>query len=302
MFTALLGFDKAESLRVFGSFVIGVFAACIVCIVVATFRFPEGGIQVFFFEELTSVLSLQPTYVAYYLIFSISFGLYLLFYQETKLPWWLLAVVVIFFFVVLMLTGGRTSFIGLLLVLSFFILKYILEPGSLHKRVAFAISIFMLVGLFATNSMEFLDSQLSFKNDYWERSVLWESAIRANPNPIIGVGNGDYKTVLNEYYNSHGLSKYAVDSYNSHNQFIQLYFTNGLVGLVALLILLCRPIAKAFRNQDTFGILVLFQFFIYGMTEVFLGRFQGVVFYALVHQVITCRNLSTTAAPRAALG
>lgn len=121
-------------------------------------------------------------------------------------------------------------------------------------------------------------------NDSWDRLVLWESAMKANPDLIFGVGTGD-KALLNNYYTSHGLEKFAKENYNSHNQFIQILFTNGVLGLLALLILIARPIYLSIRHQDVLGTLVFFPFLIYGVTEVFLGRYQGIVFFALLHQV-----------------
>ncbi len=130
-------------------------------------------------------------------------------------------------------------------------------------------------------------------NDSWDRFALWKSAIIANPNIFLGVGTGDYKTVLNEYYQSHGLTQFAIDSFNSHNQFIQIFFSNGILGLIAVIILMGRPLYLAVKNNQPFGILVFFPFIIYGMTEVFLGRYQGIVFFALLHQFFVSQYLST---------
>jgi len=133
---------------------------------------------------------------------------------------------------------------------------------------------------------------LKEKNDYWERLVLWESALKATPDMIWGVGTGDYKNVLNEYYVSHDLSKFADSSFNSHNQFIEVLFSNGLIGVVSLLLLVGRPLYLSVRNQNVLASLTFFPFIIYGMTEVFLGRYQGVVFFALLHQSFVTYYLS----------
>ena len=47
--------------------------------------------------------------------------------------------------------------------------------------------------------------------------------------------------------------------------------------------------ALSFKNNNSFGVLVFFPFLIYGVTEVFLGRYQGVIFFALLHQVFINR-------------
>lgn len=132
-------------------------------------------------------------------------------------------------------------------------------------------------------------------SDSWDRFELWQSGIFANSNFLLGVGTGDYKLVLNEYFRKNGQELYAQESLNSHNQFIQIFFSNGFLGLIAISLLILRPLYMAFRNNDQMGILMIFPFLIYGMTEVFLGRYQGVVFFALLHQVLVLFYLYSTA-------
>jgi O-antigen ligase len=125
--------------------------------------------------------------------------------------------------------------------------------------------------------------------DFWERFTLWDAALKANPNPIFGVGTGDYKVVLNQYFHSQGLSFFAEESYNSHNQFIQMYFSNGIFGLLSLCIIILRPLYLSFKVQNPLGILIIFPFITYGITEVFLGRYQGVVFFVFCHQLVVAK-------------
>jgi O-antigen ligase len=114
---------------------------------------------------------------------------------------------------------------------------------------------------------------------------LWKSALSANDHPILGVGTGDDKEVLNNYFIAHDMARYASENLNAHNQFIQTYLSNGLLGLVSLVLLIGQPLYMGFRRDHSLTILVVFPFIIYGMTEVFLGRYQGVVFFALMHQL-----------------
>jgi O-antigen ligase len=136
-------------------------------------------------------------------------------------------------------------------------------------------------------------SQREEMNDSWDRFILWRSAIQANSDYLTGVGTGDYKIVLNEFFREHNQEMFARESFNSHNQFIQIFFSNGFFGLAALTLMLLRPLYLAFKHNDQMGILILFPFLIYGMTEVFLGRYQGVVFYALLHQIFISFYLSS---------
>jgi O-antigen ligase len=262
----------------------GLTLACFICVGNATIRYVSGGDpSVFLFENLTGVIAAQPTYFAYYIIFSITFGLYTSYYHPDDGQRTPTLAMVLFLFVILMLTGGKTAFISLLLTFAFFVLKFILEDKITHKRTVFTAVCGMLVTLFIVNAVE----DWSFEGDYWERMVLWESAIRANPNPAIGVGTGDFSQVLNEYYRAHGLTQFAAGYYNAHNQFIQAYLTHGIFGLSLFLVLMARPIYFGAKNHDTLTILIFFPFLIYGMTEVFLGRYQGVILFTLIQAMST---------------
>lgn len=279
--------NEKKGNQIFYSFILGLTVASFICLLNAVSSFIESeDIEAFFFYQLTDVLNLHPTYLAYYLIFAITFALYELYYRNSFINPVLIVLAIAFFFFMLMLTGGTTSFISLLFVFSFFILKSFLDKNTKTNRLAFALVSTMMILMFTINSMERNGPQ---SNDSWDRFDLWKSAISANPNFLFGVGTGDYKGVLNEFYLTHGMEKFANQSLNSHNQFIQVYFSNGLLGLVAVLILLVRPLYLSFKNNNSFGVLVFFPFLIYGVTEVFLGRYQGVIFFALLHQVFINR-------------
>jgi len=267
------------------SFLSGVLLATLICLINAVFLFINGGsVDLFFFEQFTSVINIQPIYLAYYIIFAITYGLYVLYYKKSSIHSAVIIFLLLYLFLILMLTGGKTSFISILLVFSFFILKFLVEESAPIKRITIGLICIMVVCMVLANSVE-KDTHVSSLNDSWERFVLWESAIRASPDLLWGVGTGDYKDVLNRYYLAHNLPQYASESYNSHNQFIQILFTNGILGVIAILFLVGRPLYLSVKYNDVFGTLVFFSFLIYGMTEVFLGRYQGIVFFVILHQI-----------------
>lgn len=273
---------------IFLSFVLGVISAGLICTGSAISHFLENdyNTHVFFFYDFTEVIHSHPTYLAYYIIFVITFGLYILHYDLVNLPNWLFIIVIIFCFVILLLTGGQTAFVGLLFIFSFFLLKFFMgQNNALNYRLTFTLVVTMILGMVLVSSGNSTQREQTL-NDSWNRFELWRSAILANSDPVLGVGTGDYKQVLNDYYRENNQVAYAVGELNSHNQFIQIFFSNGCFGLLTVLILVLRPLYLAFKFNDQLGILMLFPFLIYGITEVFLGRYQGVAFFALLHQVL----------------
>jgi O-antigen ligase len=271
--------------RVFKSFLFGVIISSVICLLYAIYRYSyDPNIKYFVFETLTEAIKSHPTYLAYYIIFSITIELYFLYHSKHQSKLLLHYIIVFFLFIILILTGGQTAFISMLFVFSFFILKFLTEEMSRDRKLVVGSIIVMLVSMFLVSLVERNNRSLEL-NDSWERAALWKSAILANSNFLIGVGTGDYKVALNDYYLTHNMISFASESYNAHNQFIQILFSNGILGLISVIIMIGRPIYFGIKTNNILPILCMFPFLIYGITEVFLGRFQGVVFFALLHQI-----------------
>lgn len=278
-------FGKERMKRVFLSFTAGLLVASMICLAHASYRYALGQhTEVFFFYQFTGIIDSHPTYFAYYLIAAITYGLHQLYYEKPIISPMVLVGILLFLFGILLLTGGITAFVSMLFVFAFFVLKFILEERTRKHTAAFIVVVVMVAGMFTFNEIRHRDPSGFVVDDAWDRMVLWESALKANPNTLLGVGTGDYKSELNAYYTSHGMSAFADSNMNAHNQFIEAYFANGLLGLVCLLLLLIRPVYLSVRNGNALGALIFFPFIIYGITEVFLGRYQGVVFFALMQQ------------------
>lgn len=285
-------FNRQDLNKVFLYFSFGVFVAGLVCLLKAIFTYSTGSYNtdVFFFYDFTSIINSHPTYFAYYLIFAITYGLYALNYEKSKFPIAAIIGFVLFCFCILLLTGGQTAFVAIIFVFAFFILKFFLGQNDYRHRITLGLVSVMLGIIVFVSSTDFPQRSQEM-NDSWDRFELWRSALSANANPLIGVGTGSDRIVLNEFFRSHGMKSYAEENLNSHNQFIQILFSNGIFGLLSVVILILRPLYLAFKNNDQMGILMIFPFLIYGITEVFLGRYQGVVFFALLHQVFVSHYL-----------
>ena len=277
--------DENRMQYLFRSFSTGLLVAVLICLVYAFVRFSDSGdVRVFYFYDLTRAIDFQPTYFAYYLIFAITFELYLLNESKNKLRNFWSVFLIILFVITLLLTGGQTSFISLLLVSSFFILKFLLEERTPSRILAVLVTICVICLIFFHSYFN-ASRDTELLSDSWERIELWKSAISANTNFLFGEGTGDYKLVLNNYYLHHGMSEFAAKSLNAHNQFIEIFLANGIIGVIVILIMLGRPLYFSIKANHDLGVLVFFPFLMYGMTEVFLGRYQGVVFFVMLHQV-----------------
>jgi O-antigen ligase len=290
--TVAVNIEKENLNKIYPMFMLGLLLSSTICIANAMYQFSlDGNKDHFFFYELTDVVGLQPTYMAYYIILCITYGLYLLYYDNWRIWHFMLAIAILFLFCMLILTSGQTAFIALMLAFSFFMLKYLVDSSNWQRHVVVVLTVAMLAGML----VYFNNSNLYVaESDYWERSVLWRSAVDANVNPMLGVGTGDYKSILNEYYIRHNMTDFAEGSFNAHNQWVQTYFSNGLIGILLMIFMFARPLFLAVRDKNALGILIFFPLIIYSMTEVILGRYQGVIFFILIHQVVTLYHFSNS--------
>jgi O-antigen ligase len=293
-------FDKQMFHRICLVFTAGVIVASGICLGYAIWRDTTMNFQgAYYYSEFTDIIDSHPTYMAYYVCFSIIFLLYLISFELlNRFQQSMVILSILFLASILMLTAGRSTFASMLMMASFFFLKMLFETHTIkRKMLGISVSILLLAILLLQSPYsqrvfpKFLEgrslSLSKVKGDSWERLVLWEAALKASDNVVFGVGTGDYSMVMNNYYRDNQLSEYADVNFNAHNQFIQVLFSNGLLGLTALLIIIMRPIFLLTRRQNIFGMLAFFPFLIYGISEVFLGRYQGIVFFVLLHQLFT---------------
>lgn len=283
-------FTKSSLQSFFYAFINGLLLACAICLAVAFVNYSKtGDVSSFFYDQLTKPIDAQPTYFAYYLIFAITIAMYQFYYELPKkyLGW--ACLVIAFFFLFLLLTGGQTAFVSLLFIFSFFLSKYLVQRNAKRESIAVLMIILAIVAMafwVTQNSITGEISHYTLKSDYWERMVLWESAFKATPNYLLGAGTGDYTKVLNDYYLANNLAQFADANLNAHSQYFQLLLSNGIIGVIAFLLMLARPLYLSIKFQNLLGVLIFFPFVLYAINEVFLGRFQGVIFFVILHQVL----------------
>jgi O-antigen ligase len=298
LFARIQPMDKTRVNKLFIAFTAGVIVASCICLGYAVWNDVFGSKHDgYYYDQFTAIIDSHPTYMAYYVCFSIVFLLYLISYEATSSVQRVMIVAgIVFLTGILMLTAGRSTYISMLMMSSFFFLKLLFEPSPVRRKlqgISLTVLVLALILLQSPYTQRVLPFFLSgrpatltkMKGDSWDRLFVWKAAIKASPNLMAGVGTGDYSSAMNNYYMEHNLPEYASVNFNSHNQFIQILLSNGVAGLLALMLILLRPIYLAVQRQNIFGMLAFFPFLIYGISEVFLGRFQGIVFFVLLHQI-----------------
>ena len=132
-------------------------------------------------------------------------------------------------------------------------------------------------------------------NDYFNGTAfrvyqirIFTELIKENNIFFYGFGlNASYPKIEEKakFYNLY-MGKKGVDGYqnkNFHNQYVQVFAELGVFGFIFLVIMLVLNIKNAFKSKDfvhfTFAILMISLF----LTESFLWRQRGVVFFSLMY-------------------
>jgi O-antigen ligase len=152
---------------------------------------------------------------------------------------------------------------------------------------------------------ERLKEALNYKGEYpiekqWGgralRELKWSCAVELiKKNFWTGVGTGDVQDELDECYKLHNyvpLLYWKDTRYNAHNQYLETFVELGIAGI---LILICcfgfALIVSMLRKNFLYFILILL-FAISCLTESFLERQHGIVFYALFNSLFAFHNFS----------
>ncbi|WP_264531799.1 O-antigen ligase family protein [Flavobacterium sp. N502540] len=106
--------------------------------------------------------------------------------------------------------------------------------------------------------------------------------------PIVGYGVGDVDVKLQSCYDEQyrNTDTYKVTSYNSHNEYLNIILSSGILGLVLFLFSQYRLLKRAFHYK--LGIYISFVFFIFlnFSFENILSRHDGVIFFGFFNSLL----------------
>ncbi|MGB3423209.1 MAG: O-antigen ligase family protein [Castellaniella sp.] len=127
-------------------------------------------------------------------------------------------------------------------------------------------------------------------NNVGSRLEAWKAALISIPErPLLGWGHAQYNTHLQDLISAGRIAPFAGTLSNTHNQFIEIWLHQGSLGLIAFLSLLiagfwyfCRRLRApdpTVRVLACCGAALPSAFAAFGLTQVILGRNNGVMFF-----------------------
>ena len=156
--------------------------------------------------------------------------------------------------IALMLSESRAGLFGF--VSAFFIvilLVTFLDKKVMRRRVVFIILALLMTSfyvLFGDNMMVRLSTEgfsVGERLPQWE--ITWAAILDA---PLQGFGVGSYSTVFQVYREQSDLRQVVFDQ--SHNEYLQIWLEQGLIGLVlfcGLVSVVLIALAKTYRNSSS---------------------------------------------------
>lgn len=293
IFIATLPPDQSSIKKSLYAFVLSCLAACLVSHTSVVYKLIENGdewLNIFnknySYQNLTALSGLHSSYFGLYLIFASGILIIHITKHKTyRIPALLLLTYFLFFTFHL---SARTPILTMYILISASSIFYQYKKGKFWKGVGlfFLINIIMVSLLYNVRVTRYRFQQVfgftyhngTTANDGEHKLNLWKAAWEANNSFLFGEGIGDSKNAILNKLEEKNLLKEHKKQLNAHNQYLETYVSNGMVGLLLLLLLYFALLRYFIRNKNPYGIILILAFMFCSFTESMLERNKGIVF------------------------
>lgn len=200
---------------------------------------------------------------------------------------------------------SRGGWIAIPAVICLFLVAFLTRRNLLRAAILASIAAIALVVIFImpqTGVQARYDQAVTEINSYVHddnaissvgvRLEAWRAALISIPEkPWLGFSYKGYSAHLQKLATAGRIDPFVQTLSNTHNNFIEVLLHQGILGLSALLALFFVPFwlfCKRLRSNDRLvktlaisGATVVSSFFIFSLTQVILGRNNGIMFFTL---------------------
>jgi len=259
------------------------------------FEFNSTNQWYYSYTNLGNILRFHPIYFSLYVSFSI---LILFYYFKNFSSFYKTISIVIFLFLTMFLLqlSARMQVFALTLIFLGVIFYWFLKRKKILLALA-STTMFFLGLIFFINQFPILKERLlgTFKlggneiTDKWNmdaRLIKWKCGAEIIRNNFaLGVGTGDAQIELQKCYVSINSEEHIINKYNAHNQYIQTFIANGIVGFLILIGILIAGLFISYKFKSFLFFSFLFLFIFACFTESTLSVQKGVVFFSFYSSV-----------------
>jgi O-antigen ligase len=294
-----LDFNKIERL-LFSTFFISNIIFCLVAIALLNFyRNPKFNSKDadFFRNAITDIpfIGDHSIYISLFLAIAIIMGTFIYSKNTHRSSLKILLLLGQFILVsMLLLLMSKAVIIALALA---FTGQYLLRQ-RLSKKMVIISSLIIFLFLLPKENNRFTElfnkesfERVNLNNSTSIRYFILKCSVNlALESPLLGYGLGDVQQELDTCYILNGV-QLPTGKYNSHNQYLFIWLSNGLFGLVLFCLYLIYIFSLAKKNKDYFLLSVLLLFMVSFLFENVLSRQSGVVLFSFLINLFILKNL-----------
>lgn len=279
-------------------FIIGVTLTCIISLLISSFNYlGSQNLEEFTYYQLADTIHLHPTYLSLFILAAL---ILLHRHKKERLLFKLLVVVVSV--LMLLLLQSRVAFIGLGLVVVY---SFISSNSMNYKRgILFFSALIISLGFLSNDLKNRFNEIISYnpsidalgtfsENGINQRVWLWNSAFKQiKKEPIFGYGLGAQRNLFqwqvekmmieDEFDNELYIAAKKLSENNLHNQYLQIIYECGYLGLflfLGLLFFLGIILLKRKKHPELLVLVVVSLFLI---TENLFARQMGIYFFGFM--------------------
>ena len=287
---------------VLNSFVIGSIVSSFIMLAFAYFRFDGRNSYVFYYVELGLF---HPSYMSMYFIFAILIIIRLIERDIKKLSGRIIAYITIIFLLILIFQLQSKAGILSIIIISIYYLTFafirskpiVLRTSFLVLAVSLSLTYIQKESRLQsmTTSLETIQKEGQSSGSTGIRYSMWTITAQDLKNHwLTGVGAGDIKPELFVIYKEKGLTEAIKGNFNIHNQYLETFYGQGIIGISLLLLLLFMGLRESLKRKELllsgFVILIALSF----GPESMLNSQMGVVFFSFFYYFL----FSFTAEPK----
>ncbi len=272
---------------------------------ISNYRNPKFSIKdASFFRAAVSDIPLigeHPIYLSVFLSIAILFGVHLFKKGlESKVNNSLVfsGLIVILYLLLLLMSKG--------VIIALFVALLVLLLSKIKKKyiILLLFSFFFILIFLPASNNRF--NELFSKETYNSTSLNNSTSIRINilkcsidkvlEKPFFGYGVGDVQEALDSCYTEKNLN-FKLGRYNSHNQYLFIWLSTGIIGLLLFVVFLLFYFKIAIIHKDYLMLTIIILYSIVFLFENVLSRQSGVIFFSFLVNLMVWNNVKTKQIP-----
>lgn len=296
---------KSDRINVLKSFIAGCVIASLYLLVNAFNNFSAtNNVHVFFYTELCSVL-MHPTYFSMYINLAIIVLLYLIISAKEVRTQSISAIVLYFLMLMSILLSARTAQATIVITSILFVLMMFKSFQLKSSGIAILATVILMTiptHLLLTklnNRYTQVENAIAIPdqggkveyNSTTGRMEIWKESFEVlKGNWLLGTGTGDIKDELVKTYKSHDFKYGYEKELNSHNEYLQIWLSIGLIGLLLILLVHLIPVIQYRSYPDLIFPIFMIICGMNALTEATLETQRGVLFFAFFFSLMAVNS------------